>query len=46
MEYKRRYKRAPPPGFDDWYAFAVDHDVILIDEVGVVLDCFFWSCIK
>ncbi|KAF8495321.1 hypothetical protein JB92DRAFT_3146989 [Gautieria morchelliformis] len=31
-EYKRRYRRSPPRGFDDWYAFAVDHDFILIDE--------------
>ncbi|KAF8576378.1 glycosyltransferase family 90 protein [Ramaria rubella] len=32
IEYKRRYKRSPPRGFDDWYAFALDHDFVLIDE--------------
>jgi hypothetical protein len=31
-EYKRRYGRKPPKGFDDWYKFAVDNDVIIIDE--------------
>ncbi|KAH9203152.1 hypothetical protein DL95DRAFT_321962, partial [Leptodontidium sp. 2 PMI_412] len=32
MEYKRRYGRPPPPGFDDWYQFAIENDVQLIDE--------------
>ncbi|KAG4439907.1 hypothetical protein IFR05_004631 [Cadophora sp. M221] len=32
MEYKRRYGRPPPPGFDDWYRFAVENKVQLIDE--------------
>ncbi|BGP43474.1 hypothetical protein JCM10449v2_007509 [Rhodotorula kratochvilovae] len=31
-EYRRRYKREPPPGFDLWYRWARDHDVQLIDE--------------
>lgn len=31
-EYKRRYKRAPPKGFDRWYAFATKNKVGLIDE--------------
>ncbi|GAA98055.1 glycosyltransferase family 90 protein [Mixia osmundae IAM 14324] len=31
-EYRRRYKRAPPRGFDRWYRFAIARDVILIDE--------------
>ena len=39
-EYKRRYKRSPPRGFDDWYAFAIDNNFILIDEVGVALSIF------
>lgn len=31
-EYKSRYGRPPPPGFDKWYQFAVKNDVQLIDE--------------
>jgi hypothetical protein len=26
-EYRRRYGRAPPPRFDQWYEFAVENDV-------------------
>lgn len=32
-EYERRYGRAPPKGFDRWYAFAKYHDVQLIESV-------------
>lgn len=31
-EYKRRYKRPPPKGFDAWWAFAQNANVKLIDE--------------
>ncbi|GAA5854421.1 hypothetical protein JCM8547_001815 [Rhodosporidiobolus lusitaniae] len=31
-EYKRRQGRRPPKGFDDWFRFAQENDVILIDE--------------
>uniref|UniRef100_A0A8H7XUJ7 Glycosyl transferase CAP10 domain-containing protein n=1 Tax=Psilocybe cubensis TaxID=181762 RepID=A0A8H7XUJ7_PSICU len=31
-EYRRRYKRAPPKGFDLWWKFAVEHNVQLPDE--------------
>lgn len=31
-EYKRRYGRNPPKGFDDWYRFATERKVVLIDE--------------
>ncbi|GAA6028212.1 hypothetical protein JCM8097_006919 [Rhodosporidiobolus ruineniae] len=31
-EYKRRFGRKPPKGFDDWFRFAQDNDVILLDE--------------
>ncbi|KAJ7497960.1 hypothetical protein B0H11DRAFT_1856429 [Mycena galericulata] len=38
-EYRRRYARAPPAGFDRWHAFAVAHNFALIDEFdGVVSD--------
>lgn len=44
-EYKRRYKRPPPKGFDAWWAFAQKHDVMLVDEYdGLVEDLApFWD---
>ncbi|GAA5885867.1 hypothetical protein JCM6882_004185, partial [Rhodosporidiobolus microsporus] len=35
-EYKRRHGRAPPKGFDRWYAFAKAHKVLLIDEFDLI----------
>ncbi|GAA5975973.1 hypothetical protein JCM11641_002854 [Rhodosporidiobolus odoratus] len=35
-EYKRRYGRNPPKGFDRWYAFAEAHQVLLIDEFDLI----------
>lgn len=31
-EYRRRYGRAPPPGFTQWYEFAVENNVQWHDE--------------
>jgi hypothetical protein len=31
-EYRRRYKRDPPKGFDKWYQFATGHNAVMIDE--------------
>ena len=31
-EYRRRYQRAPPKGFDEWWKFANKHDVKTTDE--------------
>lgn len=31
-EYKRRYGRPPPPGYDKWYKFATENAVPWIDE--------------
>ncbi|GJN90525.1 hypothetical protein Rhopal_003536-T1 [Rhodotorula paludigena] len=31
-EYKRRYGRNPPVGFDSWWRFAMQNRVILVDE--------------
>ncbi|KAF8841138.1 hypothetical protein BDN67DRAFT_929060, partial [Paxillus ammoniavirescens] len=31
-EYKRRYRRLPPRGFDKWWDYVVKHDVQLPDE--------------
>ncbi|TFK68079.1 hypothetical protein BDN72DRAFT_798290 [Pluteus cervinus] len=32
LEYEKRYKRAPPKGFDDWWEYVQKHDVQLPDE--------------
>jgi hypothetical protein len=44
-EYKRRYKRDPPKGFDDWIAFAKDNDVKIIDEYDSMMGDLepFWA---
>lgn len=31
-EYRRRYKRDPPKGFDEWFAFAQENQVKIIDD--------------
>lgn len=31
-EYQRRYKRPPPKGFDEWWRFAQENGVVMIDE--------------
>ncbi|KZT65002.1 glycosyltransferase family 90 protein [Daedalea quercina L-15889] len=31
-EYNRRYGRNPPQGFDDWWRFAQENHVVMIDE--------------
>ncbi|GAA5910466.1 hypothetical protein JCM8208_004485 [Rhodotorula glutinis] len=31
-EYKRRHRRNPPKGFDDWWAFCEEHNIQLRDE--------------
>ncbi|TKA53842.1 hypothetical protein B0A53_03632 [Rhodotorula sp. CCFEE 5036] len=38
QEYRRRYRRPPPPGFDRWYTWATEHDVQLIDEFDTLSD--------
>lgn len=35
-EYKRRYGRDPPRGFDHWWEFAMEHDFKLVDEFDAV----------
>ena len=44
-EYKRRYKRDPPKGFGQWWQFAKDNDVKIVDEYdGLVEDLApFWE---
>lgn len=44
-EYKRRYGRKPPLGFDKWYEFAVENNVQFIDEYDYMTKSFepYWS---
>ncbi|KAL0566423.1 hypothetical protein V5O48_015589 [Marasmius crinis-equi] len=38
-EYKRRYNRPPPKGFDEWWEFAKENQVVMVDEYdGLVRD--------
>ncbi|GAA5909757.1 hypothetical protein JCM6882_002666 [Rhodosporidiobolus microsporus] len=37
-EYRRRYNQPPPKGFDKWYAFAVKHNVQLVDEYDSIME--------
>jgi hypothetical protein len=36
-EYKRRYGRLPPKGFDLWWAFCQENDVKIVDDVSSLL---------
>ena len=44
-EYKKRYKRDPPKGFDDWFTFAINNDIKIIDEYDSVFQDLdpFWD---
>jgi hypothetical protein len=37
-EYRRRYSRDPPPGFDKWFAYAQSHDSVIIDDFDIIHD--------
>lgn len=45
MEYKRRYHRPPPKGFDRWWNFTQENKVKMIDEYDGMIDDLkpFWS---
>jgi hypothetical protein len=34
-EYKRRYGRAPPIGFEQWWKFARRNNIKIVDDVRV-----------
>ncbi|GAA6051318.1 hypothetical protein NBRC10513_000329 [Rhodotorula toruloides] len=36
-EYERRYKRRPPKGFDEWFAFAKKNEFVMVDEFDLVM---------
>ena len=37
-EYKRRYGRDPPHGFDHWFKFAKENDFKLVDEFDAIVE--------
>jgi hypothetical protein len=37
-EYRRRYNRHPPRGFDDWWAYVQKHNIQLPDEYDAIHD--------
>lgn len=45
IEYRRRYGRKPPPGFDKWFAYAQSKQSVLIDDFDMINDDLrpFWS---
>ena len=44
-EYQRRYGRKPPRGFDDWWRFAQENHVVMIDEYNNINEDLapFWT---
>ena len=44
-EYKRRYGRNPPKGFDQWWDFAQKHNVKIVDDYDTLFEDLapFWD---
>jgi hypothetical protein len=44
-EYRRRYIREPPPGFEKWFAYAQSKQSVLIDDFDMINDDLklFWQ---
>jgi len=44
-EYRSRYHRDPPPGFEMWYNLAVRHESLIIDDFDIINETLspFWS---
>ncbi len=42
INYRRRYNRAPPKGFDKWWEYAMKNDVKMVDEYDQIVreSCF------
>ncbi|WEW58737.1 hypothetical protein PRK78_004205 [Emydomyces testavorans] len=38
IEYRRRYRQAPPPGFDVWYQYATNKSSLIIDDYDQIFD--------
>lgn len=44
-EYRRRYKRDPPKGFDEWFSFAKENGAKIFDEYDQLVNDLepFWQ---
>ena len=44
-EYRRRFGRDPPKGFDDWWKFIQDNGVLMVDEYNAIAEDLepFWD---
>ncbi|KAK4691667.1 hypothetical protein P7C71_g5379, partial [Lecanoromycetidae sp. Uapishka_2] len=44
-EYRRRYNRHPPPGFDAWYRYATARSSVVIDDFDTIVEDLrpFWG---
>lgn len=44
-EYKRRFSRDPPKGFNDWWKFIQDNGVLMVDEYNAITEDLepFWD---
>lgn len=44
-EYRKRFKRDPPRGFDDWWKFAQDNGVLMVDDYNAISEDLepFWD---
>ncbi len=46
-EYRRRYSRDPPAGFDKWFAFCQEHDVKIVDDYDQIdRDVRMWLAVR
>ena len=45
IEYQRRYRRPPPPGFDAWFKYVKSQNVAIIDDYDIVTKSFepYWN---
>jgi hypothetical protein len=45
QQYKKRYGRPPPKGFDEWWAFARKNNVRMVDEYDGLMEDLepFWG---
>lgn len=44
-EYRKRFNRDPPRGFDDWWKFVQDNGVLMVDEYSAIAEDLepFWE---
>lgn len=44
-EYRQRYHRDPPPGFEMWFEFAIRHESLILDDFDIINETLspFWT---